>query len=272
MQQHIIEKYSHLKSIFKHLHSTVVAFSAGVDSTLLLKVAHDVLGGNAIAITAVSPTYPAEELEEAKLLAKQIDARLLLIKTNEINDENFSSNPSDRCFFCKSELFTLLKQEADKLNLRHVVYGANADDLRDFRPGMKAAKKLHAVAPLLEAHLTKEEIREISRELGLKTWNKPSYACLASRIPYGTKITVDALGKIEAGERILHAFGFKQSRLRYHNEIARIEILPEDFARLFQNDIRARIIEQLKNIGFRYITIDLEGYRTGSMNSGNDIQ
>ena len=186
-------KYARLKQLIKQLGSVVIAFSAGVDSTLLLKVAHDVLGDKAVAITAVSPTYPANELEEAKQLASQIGARFMLVKTNEFKDENFLSNTPDRCFFCKTELFSLLKHKADKLHIKHVAYGANADDLKDFRPGMKAARQAHAIAPLLEANLTKDEIREISRELGLKTWNKPSYACLASRIPYGTSILAVSL-------------------------------------------------------------------------------
>lgn len=256
----------HLKEQLKQLHSVAVAFSAGVDSTFLLKVAHDVLGDNAIAMTAVSPTYPAEELEEAKQLAGDIGAKLMLVETNEFNDENFLSNTPDRCFFCKTELFQLLKEKSQTLTIKHIIYGANADDLHDFRPGMKAAKQAQAVAPLLEAGLTKDEIREISRGLGLKTWNKPSYACLASRIPFGTRITSEALNRIEAGEKILRSSGFKQYRLRYHNDIARIEVLLEDFHLLLNQDIRARIIEQLKQSGFIYITIDLEGYRTGSMN------
>jgi uncharacterized protein len=264
------KKYSHLKEFIKGLNSVVVAFSAGVDSTLLLKVSHDVLGDKAIAITAMSPTYPEDEVIQAKQLAKQIGARLLLLKTNEFEKEEFLANTPQRCFFCKTELFSLLKKEASNLGFEHILYGANADDINDFRPGMQAAKQAHAIAPLLEVGLTKAEIRDISKNLGLPTWNKPSYACLASRIPYGIRITTDTLKKIESGEKLLRELGFMQCRLRYHGDIARIEVLVEDLPIILKPGVRTKIIEELKHQGFKYITIDIEGYRTGSMNPQNN--
>ncbi|MGB9734913.1 MAG: ATP-dependent sacrificial sulfur transferase LarE [bacterium] len=259
-------KYLKLKEFLRRLESAVIAFSAGVDSTLLLKVAHDELGDNVVAVTAVSPTYPSDELEQAKHLSNKIGARLILINTREFEKEEFFANTPQRCFFCKTELFSLLKEESLKLGFKHILYGANADDTNDFRPGMKAAQQAHAIAPLLEVGLTKSEIREISKYLGLETWNKPSYACLASRIPYGTRITPDILKKIEIGEKLLHELGFVQSRIRYHGDIARIEVLQEELPLIIKSEIRTRIIKQLKEQGFKYITVDIEGYRTGSMN------
>lgn len=259
-------KYSKLKEFIKHLDSAVIAFSAGVDSTLLLKVAYDELGENVVAVTAVSPTYPSDELKQAKRISKKIGARLIFVKTNEFENEQFLSNTPQRCFFCKSELFSILRKEALKLGFQHILYGANADDINDFRPGMKAAKQANAIAPLLEVGLTKSEIREISKHIGLETWNKPSYACLASRIPYGTRIELDILKKIEAGEKVLQELGFKQSRLRYHGDIARIEILPQYFPIIIKDEVRMKLINLFKQQGFKYVTIDIEGYRSGSMN------
>ncbi len=266
MKIHGEEKYDRLRASLGRLGSVAVAFSGGADSAFLLKVAHDVLGDHAIAVTAVSPTYPAEELRQARRIAKDIGIRLLPVHTDELRDENFSSNRPDRCFFCKTGLFSLLRQQANRLGIRHIAYGANADDTDDFRPGMKAAARAHAKAPLLDAGLTKEEIRAISRGLGLTTWDKPSSACLASRIPYGTRITIKALRMIESGEALLHTLGFRQCRIRCYNDIARIEVLPEDLHRLLDKSVQEKIVRQLKRSGFMYVTVDLEGYRTGSMN------
>ncbi len=266
MKKNIHDKYDYLKTFIGNLGNAVIAFSGGVDSTFLLKVAYNMLGDSVIAMTAVSPTYPSIELEDARTLAKAIGVKHVLVKTGEFEDESYLANTPDRCFFCKQDLFLILREEADKAGIEHIIYGANADDLKDFRPGMKAAEKANAIAPLLEAGLTKDEIRILSKELGLSIWNKPSFACLASRIPYGTRITEKVLSRIEHGEELLRKLGFKQLRLRYHGDIARIEVLPEDISGIVKQETRVQILKGLKKLGFKYVTIDLEGYRTGSMN------
>ena len=215
-------KYEKLKSIIKEMESLVVAFSGGVDSTFLLKVCHDLLGDKVVAVTATSPTYPGYEFEEAKKLASSIGCRYEIIESNELEISGFSENSPRRCYFCKSELFGLLKNKAMDLDLVHVADGANCDDLGDYRPGRDAAKELGVRSPLIEAGMTKDDIRLLSRELGLNTWNKPSFACLSSRFPYGTGITIDRVKRVEKCEDILRSLSFSQFRVRYHGDVARI--------------------------------------------------
>lgn len=262
----LIKKLERLKDAIKNLESVVVAFSGGVDSSLLAKVCYDVLGDKAMAVTANSETYQGFELEDAKKIAKEIGLKHLVIETSELAIEGFTDNPTNRCYFCKSELFEKLKEIANQHGFKHVADGANLDDTGDFRPGLEAAKELGIRSPLKEAGLTKNDIRHLSRLLGLPTWDKPSYACMSSRFPYGEKITKDKLAMVSQAEDFLRTMGFKQFRVRHHDTIARIEVLPENIRTLTDPLIRAEIVKKFKEIGFIYITIDLEGFRSGSMN------
>ena len=265
----VAAKYARLQAICRELGSTLVAFSAGVDSTLLLKVCVDELGADkAVAVTAVSESYPSHELAQAKRLARDIGCRLMLVETNELADENYASNPNNRCFYCKQELFTTIFPIAAQEGLSTVVYGANLDDTGDYRPGMQAAKQMGARAPLLEAEMGKREIRAVSRFLGLETWDKPAFACLSSRIPYGERVTEEKLHQIDQAEVLLSEEGFRQVRVRHHGEIARIEVPPADLPRFFADGRNERVTRGLKALGFRYVTLDLMGYRSGSLNEG----
>lgn len=255
-----------LKAILKEMGSVMVAFSGGVDSTFLLKVAADVLKCNTAALTAVSPTYPLSELEDAKRLAYEFSIKHLIVDSNELLIPNFAENTTKRCYYCKSELFEIALREAKKLGLNYVVDGCNTDDLNDFRPGREAAKEFGVRSPLIEAGLSKDEIRNISRLLGLATWDKPSFACLSSRFPYGTHITEERLSMVERCEMFLKEIGFRQFRVRYHNEIARIEVSPDELKDLLDDKKRLAVIKRFREIGFTYITLDLQGYRSGSMN------
>jgi uncharacterized protein len=259
------EKYASLKTIIKDLKSVVVAFSGSVDSTFLLKVCVDVLGrDNVLAFIGKSPTCPAREIEDAEKFAAYIGTEYLIAETSEMNDPRFIENNRSRCYFCKSHLFIKAREIASQKGFLYVVEGSNLDDIDDFRPGRKACAEQGVRSALLEARLTKEEIRELSKQLSLPTYNKPSFACLSSRVPYGTAIDTTILKKIERSEDFIQSLGIKQARVRYHGDVARIEVLPEDFDAILAN--KEKIAGALTQYGFSYVALDLKGYRTGSMN------
>ena len=260
------DKLQQLRAIIEELGSALVAFSGGVDSSLLLKVCQDVLGERCLAVTVKSELYPAFQIDEARRLAAQIGAELLVVETRELEIAHFRENPPDRCYYCKQELFGRLRQLADERGLKHLVDGTNADDEADFRPGNRASAELGVRSPLKEARLTKADIRSYSRELGLPTWDKPSFACLASRFPYGTEITPERLRMVAQAEQALREMGFGQLRVRHHDTIARIELTPDGLDRAARPETRRAIVERLRAIGYKYVTLDLQGYRTGSMN------
>ncbi len=259
-------KLLRLKGLLTSMESVCVAFSGGVDSTFLLRVARDALGERVIAVTAASPTYPESELQEAKRLAGSMGVKHIVIHSNELEIPGFSDNGRDRCYHCKSELFRKLSGIAEGYGVRTVVDGTNLDDTADYRPGRRAARESGVRSPLCEAGLTKDEIRYLSKQAGLSTWNKPSFACLSSRFPYGERITEEKLRKVEEAERLLREMGFTQFRVRHHDGIARLEFIPEEMGLFSDAELRLRIDASLKRIGFSYVTVDLLGYRTGSMN------
>lgn len=266
MQASLQEKYDHLRSIVSQAGSAIIAFSGGVDSTFLLKVCVDVVGEKALAITARSATFPKRELQEAKALAERIGALHLIIDTEELAAPGFSNNPPHRCFLCKSELYSRLKQIAKDRRIQLVFDGSNADDGEDFRPGRKAARQLGVRSPLEEAGLGKEEVRTLSKMLDLPTWDKPSFACLSSRFPYHTKITESALRQVEDAEDFLWNLGMREFRVRHHDTIARIELGEKELSLFLEGGRRNEIVLHLKSLGYKYVTLDLEGYRPGSMN------
>lgn len=260
----IEKKFERLKELIRELESVAVAFSGGVDSTFLLKVSYMVLGNNVVGITVDGAIHPRNEIESAKEIAKMIGVRHILLNMDVFKDERIVANPPERCYYCKLNTFSLIKETAKSYGIENVIDGSNADDVGDYRPGMKALKELGILSPLMDVGLKKEEIRMLSKELGLPTWNKPALACLATRIPYSTRITEKILTMVEEGEDFLKSLGFTQVRLRHLDNIAKIEVPIEDMAKILE--LRERIVEKLKGIGYTYITIDLEGYNTGSMN------
>jgi len=260
------QKYERLLGILKELESVIVAFSGGVDSTFLAKAAKDALGDKALLVTADSETYPASELEESRRLARHLGMRHLVIETRELDNPEYARNAPNRCFFCKEELFTKLGPLAAREGMAHLVYGANMDDLGDHRPGMEVAKRMGVRAPLIDAEFWKTEIRELSREFDLPTWDKPSFACLSSRFQYGDGITSEKLRQVDAAEAFVRSLGFKQFRVRHHDRLARLEIAREEMARLWEDDIRDSIVERFRELGYLYVSVDLQGFRSGSAN------
>ncbi|MFC1691876.1 ATP-dependent sacrificial sulfur transferase LarE [Candidatus Latescibacterota bacterium] len=269
MTPECLKKFDHLKIILKETEGCAVAFSGGVDSSLVLVVAWDVLGNRCLAVIATSSTYPQRECDQAVEWVKNQNIPYVVIASEELDIPGFSTNSTNRCYYCKKELFVKVKEQANKYGLKSVADGSNADDVDDYRPGMDAACELGVLSPLKEADLTKEDIRTIAREVyHLPMADKPSMACLASRFPYGSTITMDKLSQVEKIEQFLEREGFRIYRARHHGDILRLELGPEEMSAVMNIDIRKRIMMFSKEQGFLYITLDLEGYRTGSMNEG----
>ena len=266
-----LSKYEKLKNLLGEMGKVLVAFSGGVDSSFLLKVAVDVLGENVLAVIASSETYPEKERDEAVKLAKRLNVRYEVIQTKELENPDFAHNPPERCYFCKMELFSKLKDIAESEGIPHVLDGSNFEDTSDFRPGAKAAEELDIRSPLKEVGLVKQEIRQLSKYVDLPTWNKPSLACLSSRFPYFTEIEPESLKQVAQAEEFLKGLGFNQVRVRHHGQIARVEIEPQEFSKIVEKATKEKIINAFKKFGFIYITLDLAGFRSGSMNEPLDL-
>ena len=259
-------KYARLVDLLREMQSVVVAFSGGVDSTLLARAAADALGERAVLVTADSETYPEAELAEARRLGELLGLRHVIVRTAELANPEYARNGANRCFFCKDELFARLAPVAEREGIRTLVYGANVDDLGDHRPGMKAASEHGVRAPLIEAALTKAEIRDLSRALGLPTWDKPSFACLSSRFQYGDRITADKLRQVDAAETFVRSLGFRQFRVRHHDRLARLEIPVDEIPRLWQDGRHEAIVARFRELGYLYVAVDLAGFQSGSAN------
>ncbi|MBL8939725.1 MAG: ATP-dependent sacrificial sulfur transferase LarE [Archangium sp.] len=260
------EKLVQLRERIRGYGSALIAFSGGVDSTFVLQIAKEQLGERALAMTALSASVSPDEAEEARALAKQLGARHLTIDSKELDDPRYAANPSNRCYFCKTELYTLTEKTRAEQQLAVVLDGFNADDKRDHRPGHQAAREHRVISPLADVGLTKNEIRAWSHRLGLPTWDKPQLACLASRLPYGTQVTVERLKQVGGAERALRALGFKVFRVRYHQEVARLEVSADELPRLLEPTLRQQVDAAIKACGFTFVAIDLEPFRTGRMN------
>jgi len=261
-------KLQTMRESFLAMRSVIVAFSGGVDSSLVLRVAHDAIGERVLALTTTSPTMPDDDRRRAIAIALELGARHLLVDSNELEIEGYARNPLNRCYLCKHNLFNVCQAKAHALGIETIVDGLNLDDLHDYRPGIKAAEQMQVRHPLVEAELTKAEIRELSRSLGLAAWDRPASPCLSSRFPYGTQITLDGLRQVERGEQVLHSFGFTVARVRYHGEVARIEVEASEIGRILDDSVRESIYRELKKIGFRFVALDLGGFRSGSLNEG----
>ncbi|MCX7926400.1 MAG: ATP-dependent sacrificial sulfur transferase LarE [Fimbriimonadales bacterium] len=257
-------KYGRLQAILQEMGAVVVGLSGGVDSTLLVKVAYDTLRDRCLAVIGKSEAFPEGEIEQALQLARQIGVRVRIVPTHELQNPLFQVNRPDRCYHCKTELFSVLRRVAEEEGIPWIADGSHADDVGDYRPGMRAAQEHGVRAPLLEAGLTKADIRALAKHLGLPIWDKPSFACLSSRFPYGTVITRDLLQRVDKAERYLRELGFRQARARHHDTILRIEVEPQDFERVLHH--AADIVAHMKSLGYLYVALDLEGYRSGKMN------
>jgi uncharacterized protein len=260
------QKEQKLRPYLQRLGSLAVAYSGGVDSTYLLRIAVEELGARALAVTATSTTYPEREKLKSQVVAQQIGARQIFVESEETDIPEFKTNPPDRCYFCKRELFQKVAEVALQEGIKHLADGSNVDDLHDHRPGQRALKELQILSPLRECGFSKADIRERSKALGLPTWDQPAFACLSSRFPYGTAITPEALVKIDRAETALYQLGFRVVRVRHHANLARIEIGPDEISRCGDPELRGKIVAAVKEAGYAYVALDLEGYRTGSMN------